>query len=292
MVFLINKCITFDNVECSLSNKDTNDKLLLPAIASRLLSLFIKHHGTVLTREDILDRVWDSYGYRSSNNTLTQYVSLLRKNFQLLGETTEIIITIPRVGLLIPEEIKIKPYDGELPDYMQRPDRTDAENHAAINISHPVIHDDEQDKVREQILPSDKKVSPNPGKKTRLSVHSILFNVLNFLSVMVFCVIAWMFYSGNHEEYRSARLYIIGKIDNCPVYLFYQDSPEMAESRLSVIKKISSVYAPCVPGNVYLAQPEDSVIYSGEGRVFVSRCAFRTGSKSLYSDCKNVYRYE
>lgn len=297
MLYLINKNILFDDIECSIANKDTNDKILLPAIASRLLSLFIENHGVVLTRENILIRVWDNYGYRSSSNTLTQYVSLLRKNFQLLGENSEIIITIPRMGLVIPEEIEITLNDNRSNENLMQPGiiSTDIETDTStvLNISFPTLEEVESVTTsQEQIIPPESASRPYSEKKHKLTVQNALFMIFNFLSLTILCIVVWLLFSGGQEQYRSAPIYSIGKLDDCPVYMFYQGSPKMTELKLSIIRKVAERYVPCIPGNIYFAQPEDSVTYGGEGRVFVSRCAFQKGSKSIYSGCKNVYHYE
>jgi DNA-binding winged helix-turn-helix (wHTH) protein len=54
--------------------------------------------------------VWDAYGQEASNNSLNQYLSVLRKAFRNVGLEHEIIITVPKQGFLIKVNVD---YDEE-----------------------------------------------------------------------------------------------------------------------------------------------------------------------------------
>jgi len=56
-----------DDVEVSLSPKEFS-----------LLELFLRHPGTVLTRTQVIDAVWD-FAYDGTSNVVDQYVTYLRK---------------------------------------------------------------------------------------------------------------------------------------------------------------------------------------------------------------------
>ena len=47
-----------------------------------LLELFLRHPGTVLTRSQILDAVWD-FAYDGGSNVVDQYVAYLRRKIDL-----------------------------------------------------------------------------------------------------------------------------------------------------------------------------------------------------------------
>jgi DNA-binding winged helix-turn-helix (wHTH) protein len=83
------------------------EKIQLPFTASRLLQLLLVNKGKVMSRENIFDEIWKDYGLNLSNNTLNQYISLLRKRAEQLGLTKELIKTIPKAGFLVPDDIKI-----------------------------------------------------------------------------------------------------------------------------------------------------------------------------------------
>ena len=61
----------------------------------------------------MLDIGWEQYKLTASDHTLHQHVLVLRKALKTCGLEVEIIKTIPRKGLLIPESIKIVMAESE-----------------------------------------------------------------------------------------------------------------------------------------------------------------------------------
>ena len=65
-----------------------NDKIVdLTALEYRLLLIFASNNGILLTRQQILDKIWDADGNFVEDNTLTVYVKRLREK---LGEAIHI----------------------------------------------------------------------------------------------------------------------------------------------------------------------------------------------------------
>ena len=65
-----------------------NDKSIeLTALEYRLLLIFASNKGILLTRQQILDKIWDADGNFVEDNTLTVYVKRLREK---LGEAIHI----------------------------------------------------------------------------------------------------------------------------------------------------------------------------------------------------------
>lgn len=69
----------------------------LTAMEYRLLMIFVSHRGKTLTREQILNDIWDDVGDFVNDNTLSVYVKRLRKK---LGATEEkpLIQTVRGIG--------------------------------------------------------------------------------------------------------------------------------------------------------------------------------------------------
>lgn len=69
----------------------------LTAMEYRLLMIFVSHRGKTLTREQILNDIWDDVGEFVNDNTLSVYVKRLRKK---LGATEEkpLIQTVRGIG--------------------------------------------------------------------------------------------------------------------------------------------------------------------------------------------------
>lgn len=63
-----------------------NEEVVLTAMEYKLLLVFLNHRGQILTRSQILDRIWDGAGEFVNDNTLTVYIKRLRRK---LGDTEE-----------------------------------------------------------------------------------------------------------------------------------------------------------------------------------------------------------
>ena len=82
------RCVTVGGNPCELTYKEYE-----------LLSLLIQNAGRVLTREQIMDRIW-GYDYGGSSRTLDMHIKTLR---QKLGESGSRIHTIRNVGYRLGE---------------------------------------------------------------------------------------------------------------------------------------------------------------------------------------------
>lgn len=72
-------------------------EIVLTAMEYKLLLIFINHRGQVLSRQQILNDIWDQVGDYVNDNTLTVYIKRLREK---LGDTeqNQIIQTVRGVG--------------------------------------------------------------------------------------------------------------------------------------------------------------------------------------------------
>lgn len=131
MKYRFNDHILFDADTRTLSPTDfSDDPISISSPSKRLLLLLIAHHGEAVGRELIFKKVWDDYGMVSSNNNLNQCVSKLRRVIKNLGVEDEVIVTVPKVGFMLRDEITIESYeDAE--------DIHDAEPAAAVPGSAP-----------------------------------------------------------------------------------------------------------------------------------------------------------
>lgn len=111
MRFDIEKLLQFDTDTATLVNKMTGDSIELSLTSTRLFAKLLSHHKDILSREEIFQSVFDDYGARSSNSNLNQYISILRKNIIELGIEQEVIVTVPRVGFRISENIAVNSSD-------------------------------------------------------------------------------------------------------------------------------------------------------------------------------------
>lgn len=112
MKYRFNDHILFDADTRTLSPTDfSDDPISISSPSKRLLLLLIAHHGEAVGRELIFKKVWDDYGMVSSNNNLNQCVSKLRRVIKNLGVEDEVIVTVPKVGFMLRDEITIESYE-------------------------------------------------------------------------------------------------------------------------------------------------------------------------------------
>ena len=75
-----------------------NKDLFLSALEYRLLLTFINNRGIVLTRERLLDSMWDVAGTYVNDNTLTVYIKRLREKIEDDPADPKIIQTVRGIG--------------------------------------------------------------------------------------------------------------------------------------------------------------------------------------------------
>lgn len=72
--------------------------LELTAQEYRLLCLFLKNQGMILTRERILDRLWDGNGEFVDDNTLSVYIRRLRSKIEEEPSSPKHLLTVRGLG--------------------------------------------------------------------------------------------------------------------------------------------------------------------------------------------------
>jgi DNA-binding response OmpR family regulator len=78
-------------------------ELFLSALEYRLLLVFINNRGTVLTRNRLLDELWDAAGEFVNDNTLTVYIKRLREKIEDDPASPQVIVTVRGIGYKLGE---------------------------------------------------------------------------------------------------------------------------------------------------------------------------------------------
>lgn len=73
-------------------------ELFLSAMEYRLLLVFLNHKGMLLTRNALLEEIWDAGGEYVNDNTLTVYIKRLREKIEDDPQKPEIIKTVRGMG--------------------------------------------------------------------------------------------------------------------------------------------------------------------------------------------------
>ncbi|MBE5806376.1 MAG: response regulator transcription factor [Clostridiales bacterium] len=99
----LNNTIEYNNIkiDVELAKVYKNKKeIYLTPLEYKILVMFIKNKGKLVTREQLLDKIWDIEGKYVNNNTLTVYIKRLRSKIEDSIEN-EIIKTIRGIGYIL-----------------------------------------------------------------------------------------------------------------------------------------------------------------------------------------------
>ena len=88
--------ITVDTVKGTAVKNGVD--LYLSALEYRLLLVFINNRGAVLSRNKLLEEIWDAAGEFVNDNTLTVYIKRLRDKIEADPQNPQIIKTVRGIG--------------------------------------------------------------------------------------------------------------------------------------------------------------------------------------------------
>lgn len=206
-----------------------NEDLQLFSTASRCFEMLLKQQGEVISQRNMMLYAWTEHGLTVSPNTFYQNISSLRKALSKFLPENNIIMTIKRTGLIIPNDVSVK-FINAKSDYLgQSLDNSSMKPDAlsgVCNISEHIV----KEYVREDV---------NDKKYKRYSMKLCL---ICFLSIIYLLYISTFLYKsylareddvytsqnpfGNYVEYRKLNhdctIYInrnAGKIDSLNRFL-------------------------------------------------------------------------
>lgn len=106
--FIIDGQIIYNNHKAELYRLDNPEtKVLLTSPANSCLLLIINHGHEITAREEMFHEVWEKFNIPINTNTFYQNISLIRKALRQLGIVKEVLITVPRKGISIANDITI-----------------------------------------------------------------------------------------------------------------------------------------------------------------------------------------
>ncbi|EOE1792227.1 winged helix-turn-helix domain-containing protein [Citrobacter freundii] len=255
MKYLINNEVTFrtdDGVLANLSSSDNS--LTLSITANRIFTYLLEQEGKVVSREEMFTNVWDKNGLQASNNSLSQYISLIRKGLKELGCEHEIIQTVPRVGFFIAEGLVAT-----------------IEEPPSVTVT--------------SLAPS--KAAPSLSKRVKMTLLAA-----GGISLLMLLYPVNSLFNSSKNNLPDVQLFKLGNIDLCPVYTVFESSPEIATAKLEKAQKMADLHLKCLAGALFIFQPDDLYVYGEKGRVFLSRCTFNNAEKTKFAGCKDLYIHE
>lgn len=258
MVFTIFNMIAFRSEDGAMWNIAQPDRrLTFTTIPTRLFAYLLENADRMVGREELLNNIWDKYGLEPSNNSVNQYISLIRKTLIELGCDEEIIKTLPRVGFFIA---------GDMVSRSQETQQSVAS-------------------VATETPPAKEQSRLQRGYKPSLLAISLIISTL---------LVMQPFRSANDYldySFPQSTLYKIGNIATCPVYSLYESSPFTAARKLELAQELSTEHAPCMGNEVFIFHSDEHYTYQQSGRAFISRCANSDNTLSHLSDCKAFYAF-
>lgn len=90
-------CGLFVDTASGIVKKNGNE-VFLSALEYRLLLVFIGNPKSIITRDRLLDELWDAAGEFVNNNTLTVYIKRLREKIEDDPANPQIILTVRGTG--------------------------------------------------------------------------------------------------------------------------------------------------------------------------------------------------
>lgn len=250
MFYTINNTINFRDTDGLIwLNHDEESSISLTTTTSRLLAFLLERQGEVVHRDEILSKVWDAHGLRSSNNSLNKYISDLRNIFRNLGYSEELIVTVPRIGFMFSADVELEKHI--LDDQVQAipviavENRPTKKRRSIIIVSAAII-----------ILALLLILSMHKNNSELLSSKTWPTGNVNGCHVFSFAPAS--------TETNRIKLAIVKDI---------LDSGKMT----------------CQPdGNIYF-QAADAVLYGSAGRVFLSFCRNSDDARKPFASCYNFY---
>ena len=270
MRYKINATLYYDACDGSLTlpGSDQPDTHL-SITANALLFFFIRNPG-IISRDEVLKKVWDDNGLTSSNSNLNQYLSLLRKTLRYYG-VENIIITIPKGNLELNPEVVIELVDDQ-PRY-----KIDA-GEESVSISEAPAAD-EPPAGNHADAPPPEACAPLPSRGVCWYLASGL------LLLFTLALGAYTFF-GNPLS-RPVALTPISH-SQCEL-LVNDDMLNTAAGKTNFDAVRQRLALKCQPGERFVFFYGDKLQTNGLGRVFLAHCAMHEANPFSY--CDNYFYY-
>ena len=185
-----NKLYEFDGY--LLNAKEGNlwrgkEHIQMPAKAFDTLLMLVERHGEVLSKEEMLDTIWE--GAFVEENNLSQKISILRRIF---GKDKEFIQTVPKVGFRFVEPVALSSIEAD-------------SNVTNISRSHITGEGDsledafsEFPSVRAAHTKQDSLLSDNEFSKS--SSRRLLYPAMATLTAIILGALAFNFYTAGEDS--------------------------------------------------------------------------------------------
>ncbi|HEJ7990405.1 TPA: winged helix-turn-helix domain-containing protein [Serratia liquefaciens] len=261
MKYIINKSVVFDSNELTLHlYENTQIVARLTKPATRLLLTLIQNSGVSVSREELLENVWLTYGFTASNAGLNNYISELRKAFSSLGYNHELIITIPKLGFRFESEIDIL-------------------DSAVISSKSGSATEEKVSSICEDTSPETRLVKQDDHDAISPSYRKV-YIILTGVTFLILCI--FFLKKTSNDNYTSHK---ISNIDNCNVYVIgraLQNNDVL--SKINTVLKKEDIDCKSLPSDVFYL--EDRIGKRTVRADLISVCSKTDNER--YDTCFNI----
>ena len=257
MRYNINGRLIYDATDGTLTLPGNDEADSQLSITANALLWFFLRHTAVVSRDEVLKKVWDDNGLTSSNSNLNQYLSMLRKTFRHY-DIDNIIVTVSRGLLQFNPDLTIEILDASPePTPAAEPDQATA----------PAEH---------------KTVSSRQGRGTCWYLAGVCLLTISLL--LVVCS-----FLGNSES----RPITLTQMSHSQCELLASDEMLRSVAETAYVKNFDAVRQrlklECKPGERFVFFYGDRLETNGLGRVFLAHCAMHEDNPFSY--CDNYFYY-
>ncbi|BBR58355.1 MULTISPECIES: winged helix-turn-helix domain-containing protein [unclassified Klebsiella] len=267
MRYNINARFIYDATDGTLTLPQSDEPdSQLSITASALLDFFLRHPG-IVSREEVLKKVWDDNGLTSSNSNLNQYLSMLRKTCRHYG-IDNIIITVSRGYLQLNPDVLVEPLDAS-------PPVEPAES----------VQPETQPDAQPEALPA--------AANTALPRSAHARGMCWYMAGGCLLTIALLLILFSLIGPRESRPIALTRLSHSQCELLASDEMRRSVSAGAYGKNFDEVRQrlniACKPGERFLFFYGDRLETNGLGRVFLAHCAMHEDNPFSY--CDNYFYY-
>ncbi|KLV04338.1 transcriptional regulator [Photobacterium ganghwense] len=275
MKYKINDFLFYDVTDATLSLNDSGVSDTQLSITANALLYFLIQHPGIITRDEVMKKVWDDNGLTSSNGNLNQYLSMLRKAFRFY-DIDNIVVSVPRGRIEINPDLVI-----EIVDDCQL---------------HPLIQQEEEDGTATE-QPVSPLLSPSPKKQPLFGEDlppQTEEQEKNWLmaSAVLFTGALVLLWTAIISE-RSINILQLNQVQNSVCELFSTEkmiNDEMQQSYNHSFTAVTNALGiECNKERRFVFYYGDKFQNKGLGRTFLAQCA--KNENNPYAYCDNYFYY-
>lgn len=251
---ILNQYIIYDKIAASLSDiTRPSEAIFLTTPANNCLQILLRNRTEITTQKELFAEVWERHGIPINVNTLYQNIAMIRKAFRQLGVNEDVIITIPRRGVLMAESVQVVDFISD----EHPPPQSPFLDMIPVLIDEPE-HEPEKSDI--QIAETMSNIySPHLNIKKKLT-----FIILYLLLMAAIAIISsFLYIQYLNTQSRFYNYHYFGDYQGCQIYV---DSRIEQKNRKSIEASLNAAQISCnnqerVYASFFPGAPRESFIF-------------------------------